>query len=227
MARKRARTERGWWDLLNGNSQEVVEVKLWLDARREEIQGHVNAHGGLRKYLINLALDSKADRKIPGPIYEDLNQIHPDALSLISAHGIEYRPHIWVAPPPKEPEANRCYLNALSLMTGYNRVAKWTRNPKRLVHVEGVGICTKVVQHAWNSHSVTSDVAVDSSWYGMSPWCSYIGIPLTESEYWKARHLLHEQGLYLLMFSNFGFPKVRNYLSDVLLERFERTKKAA
>lgn len=224
------RTEEQCWDMLLTDSEEARCQKARLDRNRAIIRQQLMAYGGLRRYALALASHIEYGGKMPShPYLHNIWEIHPDALSLLGTFGIEYSPMMWTAPPPIVPMENECYLNAYWAMRSFNREAKQERSKDRLICVQGIKIGQEMVLHGWNARTVCDEMAIDISQFAFGLWAFYLGLPLTEEEYWKARRLVDESTNVHWIMTRETFPFVRKYLFEVIGNRldFQHQQKAA
>jgi hypothetical protein len=161
-----------------------------------------------------------------------LRSTHPRALQLVAKYGVDYRPIIWRKPPAIEPMPKACYANAWGLMNYPNTIGNigLTEKVPPFVYVEGIidGPLLGSMLHAWNANSIEENQAIDWTFYACCQWTRYLGIPLTLEEHQKASKLVHpRQPKILLFLRNSTFPRVEEYLNDILAARLKVSANSA
>lgn len=223
-------TERDIWNFYC--SVESVGEKAYLD-RVHSILKECLREISFREWVLKWAEIARGGESFPKRTYGYLNQVHPEAFQMIGRYGIEYAPMLWNEPPVwGEPKPRSCYGNAFELMRSINHANKRLRKPTRLLYVEGIawGAAVNPMLHAWNANRMENgQYAFDWTFYATTGWALYLGIPLTEPEYARARKIAYppDGKRFHLLFKKETFPNVRGYLIDVLEKRKETLKAAS
>ena len=214
------KTEREWFEILLTNTPESMKIKWRLDNNHHVIRNHFAETGGLRS-CVRQAADAFSVEPQTDEFCERLKEVHPKALHMLAKHGIEYWPFLWQERPSVEPRLGACYPNAYRHMYANNLVSRERGSDLRMVYVEGIGVASRMILHAWNALDVHCDMAIDITWYAMTGWYFYLGIPLTEDEFKKAQRLVYGDKEYCQLFSRSAYPKIESYLEDLLSARKE------
>jgi hypothetical protein len=178
--------------------------------------------GGINECM-RLCAEYAMQGGIPTGAFEALNDVHPRALLLLAKYGYEFQPFVWETPPPVEPKPGSCFGNADAFQRGCNRGAR-AKNELRYSYVEGVafGGRTDPVLHAWNCIAGTT-MAIDTTWYSVTGWTFYIGIPFAEGQYRMLRKLAHPANDHRPLFRPDCFPRIEEPLTRMLQKRQEQT----
>lgn len=214
-------TERAWWDLLQMQNPESMVWKIQFDRAHSVIGNHLrDIYGGLRN-CIAMCSQYAEGGPIPDGYYDALNGIHPRALRLIAQHGVEFCPLPPSHHPGGEPIPRACYGNAWFQMHLFNQEMRKEGKTSRLTYVEGValGSRSEPVLHAWNTLGTNGTHAFDWSWYAVTGWTYYIGIPLTEHQHARLRTLAYPDSGFHLLFKTEVFPKIQTQLEAILQRR--------
>jgi hypothetical protein len=131
-----------------------------------------------------------SDKKEDGyEVFQYIQQIHPDAFSILARYGVVYHPRVFRKRPGfGEPRPAKCYLNALDLVRLDERILRKSRrrsSREPLVYVEGLvmGPLTYPMLHGWVTHGLNGRKAIDWTLYATCKWNSYIGIPFSAAEH--------------------------------------------
>jgi hypothetical protein len=117
------------------------------------------------------------------------------------------------------------FFQLLSHDGGVNRNV--AQDEEEIVYVEGVviGVLAQPMLHAWNAAGLSSTTARDWTQYLGSQWSRYIGIPVTQKEYWDMCTILHPdkpKRLCRLLYRD-TFPITGAYLTELLEKRSSNT----
>lgn len=210
-------TERGWWNLLTAQTPESMRWKSEFDRNHATIQEHLRNNYGI-KNCVGYCGQQSLERPIPKGFFDGLNEVHPRALLLLAKYGVEFKPFIWQKMDLEEPKPRCCFGNSFYRQYVFNRVARKQKDSLRMSYVEGVGVSgrSNPVLHAWNG---LGDMAIDWTWYSVTGWATYLGLPLTERQYQKARRLAYPDGSFHLLLKTDVFPLVEEYLTKVMKQR--------
>jgi hypothetical protein len=210
-------TERGWWDLLAPQTPESMRWKSQFDRDQATIQEYLRNNHGI-KNCVGYCGQEVQKGAIPIEFFGGLQEIHPRALLLLAEHGVEFKPFLWERMDLEEPRPRCCFGNSFFRQYVFNRIAREQKDTLRMSYVEGValGARSNPVLHAWNA---LGDTAIDWTWYAVTGWSTYLGLPLTERQYQKARRLAYPDGSFHLLLKTDVYPLVEEYLTKIMKRR--------
>jgi hypothetical protein len=214
-------TQRGWWDLLLTQTPESMRWKADFDAELACIRSYLQGIGGMRE-CVRLCAEYAMQGGLPRGYFDALNNMHPRALMLLAKYGEEFIPPPFNQPPfgGTEPQRKRCFGNATFYQRMVNRMMREESESLRIDYVEGIafGGSTEAVLHGWNT-LYGSRFAVDWTWYAVSGWTLYWGIPFAEGEYRYLRKLAHPQCDHRPLFRSEHFPTIEEPIIRILERR--------
>jgi len=202
------------WDEVRLPTKQSRDKQRWM--RKAFAHAHPIGHrDSIKADLAKLATDRLKGSEIQQP-FQHLNQIHPRAWPLLLAHGKDYRPKMirgrGLRDSQVQPTDRECYLNSAKLMRGVN-----TTTNKSVTYVEGC-ICGPMIWmqlHAWNGAGF-SHHAFDWTFYPVTNWCRYFGVPFSEGEYIKIVRLGQKERPIGLLFDVETFPIYEKEIREVL-----------
>jgi len=143
-------------------------------------EGHRHSIKPLIKDLAGLVQDGET-LSLP---FHKLDNVHPQAWSIILEHGRDYRPlkkaHSGFPHNEHQPAQTYCFLNSYELMV----LVKEHKPTSTITYVEGfvTGPLVYPMLHAWNGKGFTGQ-ALDWTFYASAPFSRYFGVPFTCEEY--------------------------------------------
>lgn len=206
-------SSREAWDVFRGTQGRERRRALLKEFRSMFPEGH-------RTSIRDIATSSRQE-EFQNKIHsfeqlEYLRNIHLDAFAMLAEYGTDYTPRFWHRHPGIEPKPSACHLNAMTAVYAYKIEGQ---EESSCVYVEGVAFGPGVppMLHAWNARNTSTSIASDWTFYPLSHLVRYLGIPLTFREYRTAIRLIHpENPQILLLFTRENFPRVKQYLLEVL-----------
>jgi hypothetical protein len=215
----RPSNERARWDLLNTQTPESAEYKAYLDRHYASLLPYLRDMGGLTACMEFCAKDALNGGITPG-YFDSLNDVHPRALLLLAKYGVEFKPYLWAKPPQVEPGEKLCFGNASIYQRFFNLSMRRGKSATRLSYVEGVafGAHTEAVLHGWNCIADTT-MAIDMTWYAVTGWVFYFGIPLAQGQYRMLRKLAHPTSDSRPLFRPDCFARIEEPLTEILEKR--------
>jgi hypothetical protein len=202
------------WDEVRLPTKSSRDQQRWM--RKAFARVHPNGHlDSIKEDLANLFLIRLSGSEIPYPS-QHLNQIHSRAWPLLLEHGKDYRPKMirgrGLRDSSIQPTDRECYLNSAKLMRDVN-----TATNKSVTYVEGCVCGPKVWMqlHAWNGAGF-SHHAFDWTFYPVTNWCRYFGVPFSEEEYIEIVRLGQKERPIGLLFDVETFPIYEKEIQEVL-----------
>ena len=216
MSSDEPRTERGWWDFLLTQTPESAAVKARMDGYYAGAGKLIRDNRSL-KNIVGWWGQESHTKPIPKGYFDALNEVHPQALLLLAEYGTEYKPFLWNNLPFEEPKPRSCFGNSARHQYLYNRVMRKESKESRLAYVEGVSLGSHSVPvlHAWNA-LVGTDMAIDWTWYAVTGWMFYLGIPLTRRQHMRLRKMAYPKGGFHLLLKKDVFPRIEEPLTKIL-----------
>lgn len=213
-------TQRAWWELLQAQTSESAHWKELFDFNRTAIQAYLLEIGSIKK-CARMCAEYAMQGGIPDGYFDGLNHVHPHALLMLSKYGVEYKPFLFEKMPWEEPKPRACFENSALQQYIFNRMSRKQTIGDRMNYVEGIalGWRTEPVLHAWNTlvgHK--QELAIDWTWYAVSGWTFYLGLPITQHQHARLRKLAYPEGGFHLLLSREVFPRIEDELEKIMLK---------
>lgn len=210
-------TEREWWELFSTQTPHSMKWKGHFDRQYRVVLGYMQEKGGLREVVRTVGKHALEGEPLTG-YFDGLSGLHPRAFPLLVEYGVEAKPFIWDKLPFAEPTQRGCYGNSFAYQRIFNRQMRKEGSGTRLTYVEGIALSARSapVLHAWNSVAAQAHMAIDWTWYAITGWALYLGLPLTQRQYGRLRHLAYPAGPFHLLLARDVFPLIEKPLTHIL-----------